>query len=455
MWRIFWALGMVLWWVGLAAAEPLTLEKARQLALAQNPLIKAAREEVAAARAGVKEARGAFLPRIDLRLVYARTDSPVQVFSYKLAQKNFKAEDFYLDHLNHPVDYTNWQTQFVLTQPIFNQGREILGLRRARLSLAQAEDYLEAVRERVLFEVERTYLEALLAEERVQVLEEAVRTARENLQVVESRFRAGRALKSDLLEARVFLARQERDLEAGRHDLRVALSALNLVLGTPLETRWDLEKPSSFRIPETTTEKVWLCAAQRWRPDLRVEEARVRQARLAVKEARWRFLPSVNLKGIYETNAEDPLTGGADGEAYTLMAEVNFNIFKGFRDRAALSRARAELLSAEARLRQYRREVSHQVTEALSALSTARKQVEVTEKSVAQAEEGLRLIQKRYAAGLALLVELQQAETALKRARLMHLEALYHLRLAAARLRFVSGLMGRKPTPAEACHEKP
>ncbi|RUM88479.1 MAG: hypothetical protein DSZ24_03555, partial [Thermodesulfatator sp.] len=413
-----------------------------------------ARQEVAAARAGVREARGAFLPRIDLRLVYARTDSPVQVFSYKLAQKNFKAEDFLLDHLNHPADYTNWQTQFVLTQPIFNQGREILGLRRARIALDQAQNYLEAVRQRVLFEVERAYLTALLAEDRVRVLEEAVRTARENLKVVENRFRAGRALKSDLLEAEVFLARQEKELEAGRHDLRVALSALNLVLGVPLETSWGLEKPSSFEAPRGKPE-LWFCAARRLRPDLKVEEARVRQAHLAVKEARWRFLPSLNLKGVYETNAEDPLTGGADGEAYTLMAELNFNIFKGFRDRAALSQARAQLLAAQSRLRQYQREVTHQVVEALSALATARKQVEVTAKSVSEAREGLRLLQKRYQAGLALLVELQEAETALKRARLMHLQALYDLRIAAARLRFVAGLMGQKLSPGEACHEKP
>ncbi|MBX6422375.1 TolC family protein [Thermosulfurimonas sp. F29] len=443
------------WGFAPARAERLTLKRAYELALVHNPLLKAARSEVAAARSGVSEARGAFLPRVDLRLVYARTDSPVQVFSYKLAQENFKAEDFYLDRLNHPVDYTNWQTQVVVTQPIFNQGREIIGYRRARIALSQAENYLRAVRQRVLFETERAYLRVLLARERVGVMKEAVRTARENLRVVERRYREGRALKSDLLEAQVFLSRQEKDLAAARHRLEVALSGLSLVLGEPLERRFEPVPVEGVPGPPGDFDK-WRCAALRMRPDLKVEEQRVRLARLAVKEARFRFLPSLNLKGIYEKNAEDPLSGGADGDAYTIMAEVNLNLFRGFSDRARLSRAEAEWLAARERLRQYRREVEHQVREAYSRYLTALKEYEVTRRAVAQAEEGLRIIRQRYEAGLALLVELQDAETALKRARLMRLEALYGLRLAESGLRFAAGLMDTKRIDAtEACHEKP
>ncbi len=456
MGRVWWV--VVLIWLGFAAgarAGVLELEKAYQLALARNPLLAAARSEVKAAQHGVAEAKGAFLPRVDLRLVYARTDSPVQVFSYKLAQENFKAEDFLLPNLNHPEDYTNWQTQVVVTQPIFNQGREILGYRRARIALSQARNYLAAITQRVLFDTERAYLELLLARERVQVMEEAVRTAEENLRVVRSRFQAGRALKSDLLEAQVFLSRQKKDLAAARHQARVAETRLNLVLGVPLTTHWKLAPVSSLpRIRERLS--TWRCAALARRPDLKVEEHRVKLAALRVKEARWRFLPSLNLRGIYEKNAEDPLSGGADGDAYTIMAQLDFNIFKGFRDKARLSRARAEYLSARERYRQYRREVEQQVEEAYSRYLTAQKEYEVTERAVAQAEEGLRIIRQRYEAGLALLVELQDAETALKRARLMRLEALYGWRLAESGLRFAAGIMDRERiSPAEACHEKP
>ncbi len=438
-------IGLWIFWGVLSSAwgEELTLKEARLKALKQHPLLRAAQAEVEAARAGVREARGAFLPRIDLLEVYARTDSPVQVFTYKLAQENFKAEDFLLDRLNHPADYSNWKTQVVITQPIFNQGREILGYRRAKVALSQAEEYLRAVRQRVLFEVERAWLEYRLAEERVRVHDQAVRSARENLRVVERRYAAGQALKSDLLEAQVFLARQEKELASAEHAREVALSALNLVLGMPLESRWQIREDLPPVPGEPGGLERWLNLARKNRPDLRLQEHRLRLAELRLKEARYRFLPSLNLKGVYEHNAEDPF-GGVSGEAYTFLAELRFNLFRGLRDRAGVARARAELLSAEENLRHYQREVEHQVREAYSRLLTARKEVKVTEKAVAQAEEGLRLIRKRYEAGLALLVELQEAETALKRARLLHLEALYGLRLAYARLLYVSGVIDKE-----------
>jgi len=441
LWWLFW----FCLWPGLLKAETLTLSKIYEWALSRHPLIRAAEAEVEAAKAGVREAKGAFLPRIDLRELYARTDSPPQVFSYKLAQRNFEPEDFLIDRLNHPADYPNWKTQLVITQPLFNQGREIIGYRKAVVALSQAKDYLQAVRQRVLFEAESAYLSLRLAQKRVEVLEKAVRTARENLRVAKRRYASGQALKSDLLEARVFLSRQEKELETARHELEVGTSALNLALGFPLETRWEISA-EDLRVPKDIKPlEYWLNLALKKRPDLRIVRHRKRLSELDLKQARYRFLPSLNLKGIYEKNSEDPLGGGADGESYLFLAELEFNLFKGFRDQARVAKARAKLLSEKEKLRQYQREVEHQVREAYSRLLTARRQVRVLEKAVAQAEEGLRIIRKRYEAGLSLLVELQEAETALKRARLMLLEALYGERQAFSRLRYVSGTIGGSP----------
>ncbi len=445
----FWGLVLLLVLGGLrlAEAEPLSLSQIYALVEKNHPLLKAARKELEAAQAGVRQAKGAFWPRIDLRELYARTDSPVQVFSYKLAQENFKAEDFLLDRLNHPAEISNWKSQLVVTQPLFNQGREILGLAKARLSLKQARFYLEALKQRLFLEAERAYLRVLLAQQRVEVLKKAVETARAHLKLATQRYKAGKALKSDLLEAQVYLARQEKELAAAEHQLKVALSELNLALGFPLGTSWEI-KESLFHPPQVSDLSFWIKEARERRPDLKLEASKVKEARLGVKEARWRFLPSVNLKGIYEKNAEGPFSGGADGEAYLFMAELNWNLFRGFQDQAALSQARARLLAQESRFQQYQRQVEHQVREAYSAYQTALKELEVTKKAVAQAQEGLRILQERYTHGLSLLVELLQAQTALKRAQLLNLEARYQVQEAWARLRYMAGrltLEGGRP----------
>ena len=420
------------------ASEPLTLEKAKSLALQHNPGLKAAISQEEAAQAAIKRARSAFFPRIDIREIYQRSDSPVYVFSSKLAQQNFQARDFKLDRLNHPSPLTNLKTELSITQPIFNRGREIVGYRKARIGAEMARLFKEAVRQRVLYETEAAYLRLLLAQERVEVMKKAVETARANLKTVSARVSQGLALRSDLLQARVFLASLERELLAAQNEVEVAFSRLNVVLGLPLETKWAPQRVS-LAFEEAGPLSSWLEKALRHRPDLLAEKERLNLAREEVRGAKLNFGPAVNLKGLYEYNSKG--IGGVQGDAFTLFAQVDFNLFKGFGDKARLAQARAEELAQISKLRAYEAEVKHQVKKAYLDLLTARKQVEVTKAAVAEAEEGLRLVERRYREGLTIIVELLDAQTALKKARLQHLEALYHYRLALTELRFRAGVL--------------
>ena len=423
---------------GALAAEPLSLKKAKEIALTHNPYLKAAQARVEAARAGVAKARSAFLPRIDLREIYQRSDSPVYVFSNKLAQQNFQAKDFELDRLNYPSPLSNLKTEVSVTQPIFNRGREITGYRKAKLNRELAELLREAVRQRVLFETEAAYLGLLLAEERVEVVRSAVETARANLRTVEARVAQGMALRSDLLQARVFLASLERELLDAQAKAKVARSRLNVVLGVPLEKEWAPEKVSLSFVPVKDL-SFWRTQALSHRPDLLAERVKLRLAREEVRGAKLNFGPAVNLKGVYEYNSHG--VGGVQGDAFTLWAQVDLNLFRGFGDKARLAEARAKELAQASALRGYEQEVSHQVKEAYLNLMTARKQVEVTRAAVEEAEEGLRLVERRYREGLTIIVELLDAQTALKKARLEHLEALYAYRLALSALKFRAGVL--------------
>ncbi|NPA49441.1 MAG: TolC family protein [Thermodesulfobacteria bacterium] len=436
---IFWAIFLLILFPAKGlTAEPLNLKKAKELALAHNPTLKAAISQEEAARAGITRARSAFFPQLDIREIYQRSDSPVYVFSNKLAQQYFQARDFDLDRLNHPSALTNLKTEISVTQPIFNRGQEIVGYRKAKIAAEMARLWKEAVRQRVLYEAEAAYLRLLLARERVDVVEKAVETARKNLKVVSARVSQGLALRSDLLQARVFLATQERDLLAAQNDVQVARSRLNVVLGLPLETTWLPQKVSlAFRKVEPLA--FWITKALAHRPDLLAEQARLRLAEEDVRGAKLNFGPAVNLRGVYEYNSEG--IGGVQGDAFTIWAQVDLNLFRGFGDKARLAEARAKELAQTSKLRAYEAEVKHQVEKAYLNLLTARKQVEVTEAAVAEAEEGLRLVERRYREGLTIIVELLDAQTALKKAQLQHLEALYNYRLALTELYFRAGIL--------------
>ena len=127
-----------------------TLSEAVDLALTENPALKAADHFVKATQAKVGQARSGFLPRIDLYENYSRTNNPVYSFSNKLNQEVFSSKDFRLNVLNDPSPVSNFNTQVVLSQPIFDQGKTLVGMKQAKLSREIAEKGRERVRQKIM-----------------------------------------------------------------------------------------------------------------------------------------------------------------------------------------------------------------------------------------------------------------------------------------------------------------
>ncbi len=176
-------------------SESLNINNAFELALKNNPLLKARHADTKAAHQDVNMARSRFLPQMNVREAYVRSDNPVQVFSDKLAQQNFKTADFEIHRLNYPTLHTNIKTQFILTQPLFNRGREFADYKTASFFEKMSAAAERQTRQKVLFEVQRTFLAWLLAIDAHKVVQKTVDTAAENLKLTDSRFKAGTVLK--------------------------------------------------------------------------------------------------------------------------------------------------------------------------------------------------------------------------------------------------------------------
>ncbi len=417
----------------------LTLQKAFQIALSQNPSIQGAAASHSVAEAGISLARSSFFPKLDLYETLSRTNNPPMVFTYKLAQEMFTGEDFAIDRLNDPEPRNNLQTRLVLTQPLFNQGREYIGYRLSRLAENMAFLNRRLVSQAVIFAVERAYYRVLLARESVDVLKNALKTARAHENLAIKRHKAGLALKSDVLAAEVQRINIERQLLRAEGDLDIAMAGLNQAMGEDQGVQWDLQPVSKTTLHAGQDIDYWIRTAHAHRPEIRQAEKALEMARLKVKEARWRFLPSVNLQGVYESNAED--IGAADGDSWSLMAVASINLFSGQGDRARLKAAAAEEKKAEARAREIKNLVDLQIREAYVDLITARKQLDVTARAVTKARETLRILKSRYENGLALMVELLSADTYLKEAEIKETQAKFDVKTALARLKHKAGIL--------------
>ncbi len=185
------------------AAEPLTLEAGLQIALAGTPSLKASACATAAAREIVRDARGRFLPRLDLSESFMRTTGPGEVFWTELSQERFSLGRFAASNPNDPDPINNYTTSVTLSQPLYAGGRIRTGYEISKLQQQAAEQDERRTRQEVIREFTAAFYGALLAERLVGVAETARRAVDRHAAMAADLLAQGLVLRSDHLRARV------------------------------------------------------------------------------------------------------------------------------------------------------------------------------------------------------------------------------------------------------------
>lgn len=423
----------------VAAQTPLTLREAVAIALEENPERRAAQAEQRAASAGIGEARADLLPHLTFYESATRGNDPVYAFGTKLRQQRFDQLDFALERLNAPTPVNNFATRFEATWNLFDTRRSWLGLERAEQLEEAAGRRLERTEQELVFRVTESYFGLLLALKEKQVAEEAVQTARANLNRTQDRYEAGLAVQSDLLSARVHLAATDQELIRAANGVEIARVRLNHELGVEAGSVFEPVEVLAERPLPLGAMEVLEAQALDHRPDLgnlRLQEA---AQQTSLRMARAEFGPRVNLVAAWE--ADNPSFLGNGGTNWLGAIEVQFDIFQGGSRRARLAREQAlhnrigslrELLESAVRL---------EVRRAYLEQDAARRQVDVVRAAVDEAQESLRIIQDRYETGLTTITDLLRAEETVTRTRTRYWEAVYRRQTSYAALELAAGTL--------------
>lgn len=249
-------------------------------------------------------------------------------------------------------------------------------------------------------------------------------------------------VESDRLSAQVFEAGAHEQLIAARNAVKMAAAALNRELGRPLDAPLVIAAGPNVTgapAPATPSLAALVRDAQRLRPEVRQQQARLQIAGSEVTRARAAFLPTLDGMAAWERDQLHFIhTGGSN---WTVGLSLKFNLFRGGADRAAVASALAERQAAQARLDDLRSGVDLQVRQAWYAVETAAQQLAVSRQSVAQAAAALKIVQYRYASGLAPITDLLRAQTELTRARTQWVQAAYNLQISQANRDLATGTL--------------
>ncbi len=225
-WALLWLCILVS--AGIArGAEPWTLERALEQALAHNPDARLARQRIAAAQAGLEQANAAYWPRLQFQSSYLRTDNPMTVFGSILNQRAYSTSlDF-----NDVPDVDNLNARGLLTVPLYTGGKNKASREAAKANTAASQQENEAVRNALGFEVSRAFYTVLKTRQFILAADSAVGSFATNVAVAKNRLEGGTLLKTDMLDLEVRLAQAREDLVRARNANVLAERALRNLLG--------------------------------------------------------------------------------------------------------------------------------------------------------------------------------------------------------------------------------
>jgi outer membrane protein len=420
------------------AGEPLTLDQAIDTALRNNPGLKAADAGVESAAAGVTKSNAGFLPKVTLSEIWSKTDNPLMVFGTKLNQEIVSMADFNPDVINNPEAASNYNTRLAVVQPVFNGGREYLGLKQAKLARDAAAQDRNRTRQETVISVIKAYYGVQLAQEYRRVAARSLETSTGNVKLAEARYKAGAVLQSDVLRARVQEAEVREMVTRSENGVKLAMANLSYAMGVPQQQDYEIEGTLAPReqagdLAAVSDEALAL------RPDLASLDLNRRNAEANVQQARTDYVPSLNLMGQVDWNSTR--FAGDDAKSWAVMAVLQWNLFDGLVTSSNVRQAAANAGRVRAMEEQMRSAVQLQVKQAYYNLEASRDRIAASASSVQEAEEGLRIVQKRYEVGMTTFVDVLGAESALIRARTNALQALYDNNIAEADLKLAAGTL--------------
>lgn len=427
-----------------ALAQPgaLTLSQAVEIALRTNPVTAASAAGRQLADAQLREARSGRQPQLQTSETFTNSNNPVFVFGSLLEQGRFGTNNFAINTLNNPDPLSNFRSALTVRLPLFDQRQTETRVAQAKIKQQQAGQKTDLVEQQLRFQVVRSYYNILLAQARIRVADEAVKTAEADIKRARDLFETGVTVHSDLLAAEVQLSEFRQQRIQANGELATAFAALNTALGLPVNTPQTLSGELLER--NFTIESADLLEAQALqnRPEYQQAMSSIQASAAQVRGARGEWLPRVDAFATVGASAQHLIPGGSSD--YAAGASVTFNVFDAGR-KARLDQAHASESIARAESQQIVNQIRFEVVRAYQQYISARERLAVVGQVEAQANETLRIVQDRYHTGLTTITELLRAQTALVRARSDVLNARYeqyvgyaNVLLAAGRLKDVS-----------------
>ena len=408
----------------------LTLDKALEIALADNPTIKVADQEIVLKKEANKEAWQTLLPELSVAGSWQHT---IKAPEMKLNGMSFRMGD---DGVNTAAAVAT------LSLPIFAPAvYKSMSLTKTDIMLAQ--EKARSSRLDLINQVTKAYYQLMLTQDSHEVLKRSYALAEENYNVVKSRFDQGLVSEYDKISAEVQMRNVKPSVVSAENGVRLSKIQLKVLMGI------------TENIDVVVTEKLnsyenMVFANQLGNDNFGLENnSTMRQLELNdqllkknISLQKTGFMPTfaVALTGQYQSmynnhwNVFDYSWVGSSQLNFSLSIPIfkasNFTKLKT----ARLQRTQLELNRIDTE-----RKLNMQVESYKSNMQASSEQVLSNKEAMNQADKALSISKKRYEVGAGTVLELNSSQVALTQSELTYSQSIYDYLTAKADLDLVLG----------------
>ena len=377
-----------------SSVAPLTLTSAIGIAFQNNKDIQMQEQEITMASANILGAKSVFLPQI-----------------------NFQGSYTYNDKILSPNIFSGYKNDnlanIAFSESVYNGGANMANFKQAKISLDVQLETLRAKKLDVEFDARRLYYGLLLAYETERIAKDALDQGIAHYEDVKRMYAQGTASRFDMLQSGVQVSLLEPDVVRAGNEIDLLKAELNKLLARKVEYPIETEEKLAYSFIKIQ-ENEFLEVAYLQRPEIKLKSLGVDIDQWGIAMAKSGYRPVVDLLGGYSFRSDN--LGNmlnAKQRNWNAGIAVNIPIFEGFSTKAKVDAARARFVQAKISKDNLVDQVAVEIRKACLNLQESETIIKSQRDNVDQAREALRIAEVSYANGVAINLDVLDAQVSL------------------------------------------
>jgi outer membrane protein TolC len=457
----------------------LSLEKALEIAMSENPTVRVAEQEIEKKKYAQKGAYATLFPQVNFGADYSRTLKKQIVYFGESGGFESMFEPLITGSEKLISDYVpdykpgslaaaigeasqqaaqgsgssdggmemglsnNWSFGFTAGMPLVNaalwksiaiSGQDVeLAIEQARSSKIDMTN-----------QVKKAYYSVLLANDSYTVFKESYDNAMENFTDIKQKYEQGLVAEYDLIRADVAVKNVEPNMLQAENAVKLVKWQLKALLGMDLELSVECEGKLTDFESELFGDYMTVAANASLDGNTNLKQLAIQNEQLknTLKLQKFDFMPVLSLSAAYNWNAmnENYKFGEYKWNPYSMIGvSLSFPVFTGGSRVQKINQTKVTITQLQLQKDDLERNLQLVVRQSLDNMNTCVKRYNAARKGVEQAERGYMIAQKRYDTGAGTLLEMNDAELAMTQAKLNFNQAIYDYITAKSELEKITG----------------